>query len=360
MRAFMIGYTNSAIIEVLTPIWQRVLQRSPISVDDDFFDLGGNGVLAANLLAEIAQATGRNLQPTTICQAPTIRTLAGVVQRPLAPPPSPLVLLRPGTEKPPVFITHGIGGSVIDFLPLARRLQTKQQIYGVQARGTDGDEEPFERVEDMAQYYLDAVRPMQPKGPYFLIGYSLGGQIMLEMAQRLTAGGNKVSLLAMLDSYPPSHHLTRGQQAGLFVRQAGARLSALRKFSAREAISKLTQRMGSRARSPIGALFIPDSRRSLESAHLAWARYQPRFYGGKIEFIGSQSARYFSAHPAAVWGKLAAEFEFETLPGDHVGMVTTHVDSLASTLSRRLKEALRREHALFGMDDPRSQMQPGA
>jgi thioesterase domain-containing protein len=360
MRASMIGHTSSAVIEALTPIWERVLQRSPIDADDDFFDLGGNGALAAELLAEIAQATGQKLQPTTICQASTIRSLAAVLLRPLVPSSSPLVVLKPGAEKPPIFITHGIGGSVIDFLPLARRIQVKQQIYGIQARGTDGGEEPFERVEDMAQYYLDAIKPIQPKGPYFLIGYSLGGQVMLEMAQRLSANGNKVSLLAMLDSYPPSHHLSRAQQVGLFVRQAGARFSALRKLPMREVISRLVQRISGRARSPIGALFTPDTRRSLESANLAWARYQPRFYRGRIEFIGSESARYFSADPAAVWAKLAAEFEFETLPGDHVGMVTTHVDSLASTLSRRLQEAWRREHALFSMDDPRSQMQPGA
>jgi thioesterase domain-containing protein/acyl carrier protein len=360
MRAFMTGYTNSAIIEVLTPIWQRVLQRSPINMDDDFFDLGGNSALAVELLAEISQATGRNLRPAVICQAPTIRALAAVVQRPLAPAPSPLVLLKTGAEKPPIFITHGVGGSVIDFVPLARRIQGKHQIYGIQARGTDGGEEPFERVEDMAQYYLDAIKPIQPRGPYFLIGYSLGGQVMLEMAQRLSASGNKVSLLVMLDSYPPSHHLSRSQQVGWFVRRARVRLSTLKKLSVREAISRLTHRIGSRARAPVGAHFTPDSRRSLESATLAWARYRPRFYGGKIEFVRSEAATYFPANPAAVWGKVAAEFEFETVPGDHVGMVTTHVDSLASTLSRRLKEALRREHALLGMDDPRSQMQPGA
>jgi thioesterase domain-containing protein len=356
----MISLTSSANVEVLTPIWQRVLQRSPISVEDDFFDLGGNAALAAGLFAEIAQACGRELRPITICQAPTIRGLAALLERPLAASVSPLALLKPGVEKPPIFITHGIGGSVIDFVPLARRIQTKQPIYGLQARGTDGSSEPFECVEDMAQYYLDAIRPLQRNGPYFLIGYSLGGQVMLAMAQRLSASGNTVSMLAMIDSYPPPHHLSRGQRGRLFARRAGVRLSALRKLSMREAISSLIKPAGGRAQSPIAAPSAPDIRRSLESENLAWARYRPQSYGGKIEFIRAETVTYFPANPAAIWSTLASQFNCETVPGDHVGMVTTHVDSLAAALSRRLKEALRQEHVLFGMDDPRPQMQRGA
>jgi thioesterase domain-containing protein len=360
----MISLTNSAIVEVLTPIWQRVLQRSSIDVDDDFFDLGGNAALAARLFAEIAQASSRELRPTVICQASTIRGLAAVLERPLAPALSPITLLKPGAEKPPIFITHGIGGSVIDFVPLARRIEVKQPIYGMQARGTDGSEdpceEPFDRVEDMAKYYLDAIRQLQRNGPYFLIGYSLGGQVALEMAQRLSAKGNKVSLLAMLDSYPHSHHLSRGQRALLFARRARGRVSALSKLPTREVVSRLISRVRGMGQSPVAETFTPSVRRSLESANLAWARYQPQFYAGKIEFIRAETVTYFPANPAAVWGKQVSQFECETVPGDHVGMVTAHVDSLAAVLSRRLKEALSQERALFGMDDPLSQMPRGA
>jgi thioesterase domain-containing protein len=356
----MIRLSNSAIVEVLAPIWQRVLQRPSIDVDDDFFDLGGNSALAAKLIREIAEAIGRELRPTMICQAPSIRGLAAVLERPPAPALSSLTLLKPGAEQPPIFITHGIGGSVIDFVPLARRIQVKQPIYGMQAKGTDGGEEPFQRVEDMAQYHLDEIRPLRRSGPYFLIGYSLGGQVVLEMARRLSANGNKVSLLAMLDSYPHPHHLSRGQQLRLFARRAGVRASALRKLPAREVISRFIQRDEGRAQSPTAEFFFPNFRRSLESANLAWARYQPGFYEGKIEFIRAETVTYFPANPAAVWSGLASQFECETVPGDHVGMVTTHVDSLAAALSRHLKEALLREHVLFGMDDPLSQMPRGA
>jgi len=81
-------------------------------------------------------------------------------------------------------------------------------------------EEPLDRIEDMAQYSLDAVRQVQPHGPYFLIGFSLGGLITLEMAQQLMAQGEKIGLLAMLDSYPNMRSLSLVQRTRLATRMA--------------------------------------------------------------------------------------------------------------------------------------------
>ncbi len=96
----------------------------------------------------------------------------------------------------------------MDFFQLVKYIQTQRPIYGMQAKGTDGVDEPFDRIEDLAQFYLDAIRKLQPHGPYFLIGYSLGGLVMLEMAQRLIKTGENVALLAMLESYPHPRFLS--------------------------------------------------------------------------------------------------------------------------------------------------------
>ena len=140
--------TTASLVDVLTPIWQRVLGRPAIGVDDDFFDLGGGGLLAVKLMEEVSQACGRELRPTTICESPTIRNFAALLAKPPLPELLPLVPMRPGAEKPPVFLMHGMGGTVIDFVPLARCLQGKQPVYGLEARGNDGREEPFERIEE--------------------------------------------------------------------------------------------------------------------------------------------------------------------------------------------------------------------
>src|SRR5438445_11545709 len=223
--------------DVLTPIWQHVLQLSSISVDDNFFDLGGDSALALELFNEIAQACGRELPPVMIYHAPTIASLAALLEGATELRFPPLVLLKPGAEKPPIFITHGLGGSVIDFYQVVRHIQLPHPLYGMQAKCIDGVEEPFERIEDMAQFYLDAVKELQPHGPYLLVGFSLGGLVTLEMAQRLRESGEKVALLTMLDSYPHIRYLSHGQRLRLTTRLLARRLSAVIKLVMRGADS---------------------------------------------------------------------------------------------------------------------------
>src|ERR1700733_1888084 len=177
--------TKSLAVELLAPIWQRVLKRSSVNLEEDFFDAGGNPVLARELFAEVSLTCGQEVSPPLICQAPTILALADLLEQPTAFQLSPLVLLKPGSEKPPVFITHGIGGSMLDFFQMARHVPTPHPIYGLQAKGLDGMGEPLRSVEDMAEFNLDAIRQVQTRGPFYLVGYSLGGLVMLEMAQRL-------------------------------------------------------------------------------------------------------------------------------------------------------------------------------
>jgi len=338
---------TSTMADVLTPIWQHVLQLSSVSVDDNFFDLGGDSALALELFNEIAHACGRELPPVMIYHAPTIASLAALLEGSTELRFPPLVLLKPGTEKPPIFITHGLGGSVIDFYQVMKHIQLPHPIYGMQAKGIDGMEEPFERIEDMAQFYLDAVKELQPDGPYLLVGFSLGGLVTLEMAQRLHESGEKVALLAMLDSYPHIRYLSHGQRLRLTTRLLARRLSAVIKLGMRGAVSYVlrpSQRplliSTDRYRPPNGVLLSPAMRRVRDSAYLALTCYRPRSYAGKIRFVRAETGTEFPDDPVAVWGKLAEEFEVETVPGDHLGIMTTHFDSLASVISRFVKEAL--------------------
>src|SRR5882762_3579932 len=208
------------MIEVLTPIWEQVLQRSPIGLEDNFFDLGGDSFLAVSLFNEIARVSGRELPPVMIYQASTIAALAAVLEQPTIELFPALVLLKAGTEEPAIFITHGMGGNVMDFYQVLKLIQSSHPIYGMQAKGIDGVDAPFESVEDMAEFFLDAVKQLQPQGPYLLIGFSLGGLVVLEMAQRLKVKGEKVALLAMLESYPHRNRMDFKQRLRLIMRLA--------------------------------------------------------------------------------------------------------------------------------------------
>jgi len=317
------------MVDVLVPIWQRLLQLSSVGVDDNFFDLGGDSALALELFNEIALASGRELPPVMIYHAPTITALAALLEQPTTPRVPPLVRLKSGSEDPPVFIAHGLGGSVMDFFQVVKHIQTPRAIHGMQAKGIDGVEEPLDRIEDMARYSLDAVKQVQPHGPYLLIGFSLGGLVALEMAQQLIAEKEKIGLLLMLDSYPHVSRLSRGQRARLSSRQTWRRFARRLHWLGVKPPYQTTVET-----SPSAAL-----QHFRDTSYLALERYQPRFYPGKINFVRAAIPTDFPANPTAIWSHLANELELKTAPGDHLGIMTTHFESLASVISGFLRDA---------------------
>jgi thioesterase domain-containing protein len=315
------------MVEWLTPIWKSVLQLTSVGIDDNFFDLGGDSALALELFHQIALAGGRELPPVVIYHAPTISALAALLEQSDAPRIPPLIQLKAGSD-PPVFIAHGLGGSAMDFFQIVKHMQTPSAVYGMQAKGIDGVEKPLDRIEDMARYALDAVRETQPAGPYFLIGFSLGGLVALEMAQQLISQGERIGLLAMLDSYPYLKYLSLEQRTQLLTRQAWRWLASRLQWLGVPAPYRTT-------------LDLPPSpfqQRFRDSDHRALEHYRPRFYPGKMNFIRAAIPTDFPADPGAVWSHLAQEFEIDTVAGDHLGIMTAHFGELAAVLSRHLAE----------------------
>ena len=345
-------HSTNSMIELLTPIWQSVLQQSPIGVEDNFFDLGGDSFLAVSLFNEIARVSGRELPPVMIYQAPTIAALAAAMEQPTMEKFPALVLLKAGTEEPAIFITHGIGGNVMDFYQVVKHIRSRHPIYGMQAKGIDGVDAPLESVEDMAQFFLDAVKQLQPTGPYLLIGYSLGGLVTLEMAQRLTEKGEKVAMLAMLESYPHRNCLQYGQRLRLILRLARHHTATLIRLPGREALSYIlhpAERLvyisrdgagNARNQPPLGAAYTAAMERMRDGGYRALKSYRPRFYPGKIKFVRAAINLRFPEDPIPIWGKLAETLDVETVPGDHTGIITNHYETLSAVLSRFLQEVL--------------------
>jgi len=116
---------------------------------------------------------------------------------------SSLVMIQGGDQRPPFFCVHAAGGNVLEYLDLARALGPDQPFYGLQAKGLDGKQEPHTTIKQMATHYIAEMREVQPEGPYLIGGRSSGGTIAFEMACQLSAAGQDVALLALLDTYPP-------------------------------------------------------------------------------------------------------------------------------------------------------------
>src|SRR5947209_1803900 len=227
-------------VETLTLIWRRVLQRSPISPEDSFFDIGGTDALADLLCSEIGQVYGRPLPSATLRQAPTIAALAAILEKPTPRRPSPFVHLKAGSEKPPIFIAHGLCGTV-QFTELAKHIRTGHPIYGIQGKGLDEIEEPLERVEDMARFYLEALEELYPQDPYILIGYSFGGLVALAMAHRLSDTGKNVALLVLSDASPHPRYMAYPQRIRPFGTRPRGYVNQMRQLPLPSALSYLVR-----------------------------------------------------------------------------------------------------------------------
>jgi amino acid adenylation domain-containing protein len=199
--------------EAIAKIWTEVLKcdrplggagGNRVSVRDNFFELGGDSLLAVRLMAQIHQQFERELPLSALFLTPTIEGLASVLgQEADTLSWSPLVPIQPAGSKPPFFCIHPIFGTVFPYYQLAYCLGFDQPFYGLQPLGLDGEQPPFTRIEDMAAYYIEALRRVQPSGPYYLGGWSFGGLVAFEMAQQLLSSGHQVALLAILDTLAP-------------------------------------------------------------------------------------------------------------------------------------------------------------
>ncbi|WP_414561757.1 MULTISPECIES: non-ribosomal peptide synthetase [unclassified Anabaena] len=195
---------RDAIELQLVNIWEDILNVRPVGVQDNFFNLGGHSLMAVRLMAQIQQQLGKNLPLATLFQHPTIAQIADVVRQDAAVSPwSPLVAIQPQGTKPPFFCVPGAGGNVLYFYHLARHLGLDQPFYGLQALGLDGESQPHTRIEDIAKDYIQAIKTVQPEGPYYLGGHSFGGQVAFEMAQQLLAVGEQVAVVVIFDTPAP-------------------------------------------------------------------------------------------------------------------------------------------------------------
>ncbi len=188
----------------LAQIWSEILNTELVGISDNFFDLGGDSLLAIRLINEINQQFQRDLPLSDLFLNPTIEALAySLDSETNARKWSPLVAIKPRGKNPPFFCVHPIFGVIFPYCELAFQLGENQPFYGLQPKGIDGTSSPLTNIEDMAADYIAALRTVQPKGPYFLGGWSFGGLVAFEMAQQLLAAGDEVALLAVLDTLAP-------------------------------------------------------------------------------------------------------------------------------------------------------------
>ena len=331
----------------ITSLWEEVLGIRPIGVTDNFFELGGHSLAAVRLFALIERRLGKKVPLATVFQGATVEHLAKILgQYAKAPPHSSLVPIQPGGNRRPFFLIHPAGGHVFPYVHLAHYLGSDQPSYGLQARGLEEGQEPHSRIEDMAAYYIEALRTVQPWGPYLLGGWSMGGVVALEMAQQFRAQGQRVALLALLDTRIPTADEELADEdfdARLlidFVRYFGLSLD-LRDSLARLPKHELLERVlehAKRAGLMPSDIEVSQAQPFIELCKAdfrATQNYVLHHYPGRITlFKAGQELAGTSSDPTLGWSKWAAGgVDVHVVPGNHATMVyKPHVEVLAEKL----------------------------
>lgn len=285
----------------IAALWQELLQRERVRVDDDFFALGGNSLLAVRMLGALSERLGAVVPVSLLQRAPTVRALARALYALEGGPEEPLVVEgQPGAGLAPLWVLHPAGGHVVFVRGLAAKIDPAWPVLGIQAQGLDGRRPPLTTVDAMVSRYLALVRARQPEGPYHLAGPSFGGLLAWEMARRLAAEGHEVGLLALLDTFGPGYPRRRALPRRLLDHALSvARLPgwparrdylAARARDVRARVRGLApRRLQVRDAAPGAAAgqgaLVDAVRRVIETNYAASARHEPGEYAGRVLLV---------------------------------------------------------------------------
>jgi len=346
-------------------LWRNVLGMEQVGIHDDFFALGGYSILAAQLMARIRQTFGRDLPLRILLERPTVAHLAEVLQSSTNfEQRSPLVPIQSRGARRPLFLAHPAGGNILCYYELAAELGTDQPVYGLEDISSNA-KDVANSIEEMAQSYCEAIRTLQPRGPYSLGGWSLGGVIAFEMAKQLRQQGEDISLLTIIDVEAHGRRESSGEPQGADSVQALMALCGMLEiYTGREVPVRKEDLEGLSANQRAEFVFREMSSRDLLPAEIdldyflrylniydsnlrAMNDYTPETYDGKIVvFPSSDEASKIHAprheDPTMGWQKHSSvPIAWHRIPGNHLTMMTApNVRTLARLLQSYLEEKI--------------------
>jgi acyl transferase domain-containing protein/thioesterase domain-containing protein len=356
----------------LVGFWEELLGVTKVGVKDNFFDLGGHSLIAVRLFAMIKKTYQVDYPMSVLFEAPTIERCAAMIKEAIgwkegsAPQPAAhrprythLVAMHQGEGGPrtPFFMIAGMFGNVLNLRHLAHLIGTDRPFYGLQARGLYGDHEPHETFEEMARDYIAEMRSVQPRGPYFIGGFSGGGITGWEIARQLRAAGEETGLLVLLDTrFPHPEPITKKDKAVIHLQRlkkkgpnyvvewadsrAKWEIGKLKKRFSKEVVREQTEFHNEKIRAAF--------ERAIE-------RYEVRPHPGKVTLFRPKldkthvlgpdrilSSDLYWVHPDNNWGRFAAAVEVHEVPGDHDTIV---LEPNVRVLAARLRACIEKAEA---------------
>jgi thioesterase domain-containing protein len=343
-----------------------------IGANDDYFEQGGNSLLAVRLFKEIHDRFGVSLPFTTILDAPTPRLLAAQVRAGVPKRQGSLVTLKTGPRREKLFLVHDGDGETLLYRNLARRMPPELGVIGLMPRSS-GSLLIDTSISAIAAHFVREIRSAQPEGPYLVGGLCAGGLIAFEICRQLRQADRPVALLVLLDAAPPFAHargasverwnrfrsLTKGMSPSARV-LTGTAVQASRKIwgFVEHATTSRTRQLSSLLRvellrrwaahsMPWPAWVTPPTFRELfdhmEHEYRGEALALPSLLVRATTGVGGDMAsRELLIDPDFEWPKLITnEIQVADVPGGHSTMLREpNVDATAMVVVRAVERAL--------------------
>ncbi|MEM8859858.1 MAG: amino acid adenylation domain-containing protein [Chloroflexota bacterium] len=354
----------------LKDLWQELLAIERVGMHQSFFELGGHSLLAIRLFNRIHEVFEKQIPLTALFQAPSIRQLATLIDLHSAnlelvtDDDKNLIRIKMGSDekRPPLFFVHGFGGGVLGYGELARLLGEDQTVFGLQAQGHDGLDQPDHELSQMASRYIDLIKSKQPEGPYYLGGYCYGGVVAYEIARQLEQQSEDVPFVGIFEGYAP----LRGGNRESILRNPNILIHWLQNLpywysdfvglGRNQMLARMrrkSKRYWKRLAGTVGikvnlrAEDVVDDTAELERHQLelmkihlqALRNYDPDPYGGPVTLYRIQSQALSRLTDISMgWQKLAAAVDVRIIEGSHNNILEQpHVQSLAASLKTSLK-----------------------
>lgn len=349
--------TGDSLAEAIRRIWERILGHDQLALDDDFFDVGGDSLLAAWAVTEIGQLVGSEIELSFLLHNSTVAELARALdtrefRREGLELRSEVVTIRPGPPKRPLLFVHPLGGELLAYRELAHAIRSPFRILGLRWHcGEQGDPACMGSIEEMAKVHFTQLRAVQPRGPYRLAGWSFGGVLAFELARQLTGCGERVDFLGLIDANPlrdpitglriaESPHLDLLTEALQKIETgtvgAGDGKNGLSRFFADPAWNGL---LGNNIPQGLQAAHLKKNLRVARDSMGAAMKYRPLPFDGAVDLFQPTGSSQ------AVQDSLAVELHkivlgpmrIHAVPGDHCSILR---QPLAASTARALDEAL--------------------
>ncbi|MHB8209252.1 non-ribosomal peptide synthetase [Mucilaginibacter sp.] len=345
LKFFSIAETETE--KILADIWQECFDLEKVSIDDNFFALGGHSLMAVQISSKLEKKIGKSFPLAVLFRYPDIRSLSSFIDNDKKEMIyQSLVPIKPTGNKPPLYIIHGAGLNVLNFSNLALCMDKEQPIYGLQAKGLNGIDEPLDNLSEIAKLYLNEIIHHNPSGPYFLAGYSFGGYVAVEIQKQMTAMGKEVKMLIMFDT--DAEKTEYKDWYYMLPKKIKRNLTVLISFF-NSSLHQPVNTFKNNATNFLSKYLLKKNSKDfyqlikkIQDKHLiAFRNYSIKSFDAKVYLYKAKICVHYVVDTEFLgWKKYAKKgVEIHEVPGDHLSMLLPpNVEEFASILQRTLNE----------------------